>query len=149
MKKEQIIAKKIDSVLRVLYKISISEILASLKLGTTNFTFEINGEIDCSYAWKIALRLIYEIALKEKLYPKTFPATGAAPVYSYGNNEYDYLLKLVIAGAENTGKSCFLQQYANSSFPEAYQPTIGVEFAIRTVVVNDKMWKLQMWDTAG
>jgi len=38
---------------------------------------------------------------------------------------YDYLLKLLIAGDANTGKSCLLIRYTEDTFNSTYIPTIG------------------------
>ena len=50
--------------------------------------------------------------------------------------EYDYLLKFVMAGPEQTGKSSILQQYINNTFVETYMSTIGVDFAVKTLSFN-------------
>jgi len=63
---------------------------------------------------------------------------------------YDYILKLIIVGDMDTGKSCLLHQFIQGSF-RAGPPkhTIGVEFGSRVVAVSGKTIKLQIWDTAG
>jgi Ras-related protein Rab-1A len=66
------------------------------------------------------------------------------------NTEYDFLFKLVIIGDSGVGKSCLLLRFADDYFPESYLPTIGVDFKIRTIELDDgKKIKLQIWDTAG
>ena len=47
------------------------------------------------------------------------------------------------------GKSCILNQFLNNSFNEEYDITVGVEFGAKTVDVNGRRAKLQIWDTAG
>ena len=43
-------------------------------------------------------------------------------------SEYDYLVKIVMTGDENSGKSSILTRYTNDMFNEEYSVTIGVEF---------------------
>ena len=65
------------------------------------------------------------------------------------NNKYDYLFKLIIIGDTNTGKSCLLQRFADDSYTNEFISTIGVDFKVKTITINDKMIKTQIWDTAG
>jgi Ras-related protein Rab-1A len=65
------------------------------------------------------------------------------------NNKYDYLFKLIIIGDTNTGKSCLLQRFADDLYINEFISTIGVDFKVKTITINDKMIKTQIWDTAG
>jgi len=40
-------------------------------------------------------------------------------------------------------------QFADNSFNESFITTIGVDFRFKTITVQDKVVKLQIWDTAG
>ncbi|KAJ1348211.1 hypothetical protein KIN20_003465 [Parelaphostrongylus tenuis] len=68
---------------------------------------------------------------------------------SLKTSPYDYLFKLLIVGDSSVGKSSLLLRFTDSVFNESYAPTIGVDYRVRTVVVDDKTVKLQIWDTAG
>ena len=61
----------------------------------------------------------------------------------------DYVFKVIIVGEAGVGKSCLLRRYADQSFTENYINTIGVDFKVRTLEVNGKMVKLNIWDSAG
>lgn len=62
---------------------------------------------------------------------------------------YDYLLKIIIIGDANTGKSSLLQRTTFNIFSESYATTIGLEFGSKIIKYNDKNFKLHIWDTAG
>lgn len=62
---------------------------------------------------------------------------------------YAYLFKYIIIGDTGVGKSCLLLQFTDQRFRQQHDLTIGVEFGSRTVKINDKNIKLQIWDTAG
>jgi len=47
------------------------------------------------------------------------------------------------------GKSCLLLQFTDKRFQPVHDLTIGVEFGARTVTVDGRDVKLQIWDTAG
>merc|ERR1712127_416980 len=62
---------------------------------------------------------------------------------------YAYLFKYIIIGDTGVGKSCLLLQFTDKRFRQQHDLTIGVEFGSRTVKINNKNIKLQIWDTAG
>ena len=57
--------------------------------------------------------------------------------------------KYIIIGDSGVGKTCLMTQFTAGKFREDHQLTIGVELGARTVRINDRKVKLQMWDTAG
>ena len=61
----------------------------------------------------------------------------------------DALFKLLIIGDSGVGKSCFLLQFTEGDFKEDHNVTIGVEYGAKSVKVDNKLVKLQIWDTAG
>ena len=62
---------------------------------------------------------------------------------------YDYLLKYIIIGDAAVGKSNLLLRFAQNDFKAEYQLTIGVEFGAKNIDINNKKFRLQIWDTAG
>ncbi|XP_073525516.1 uncharacterized protein [Phyllobates terribilis] len=66
-----------------------------------------------------------------------------------GDNEYDYLFKIVLIGDSGVGKSNILSRFTRNEFCLDSKSTIGVEFATRTLQVEGKTVKAQIWDTAG
>ncbi|CAL5411335.1 unnamed protein product [Camellia sinensis] len=63
--------------------------------------------------------------------------------------DYDYLFKVVLIGDSGVGKSNLLSRFTRNEFSLESKSTIGVEFATRTIQVDDKLIKAQIWDTAG
>ena len=62
---------------------------------------------------------------------------------------YHYLLKYIIIGDPSVGKSNLLLKYAHNKFTNEYQATIGVEFGAKNLTINGKIFRIQIWDTAG
>jgi Ras-related protein Rab-2A len=61
-----------------------------------------------------------------------------------------YLFKYIIVGDSGVGKSCVLLQFTDKSFQPVHDMTIGVEFGVRTINMDDgASVKIQVWDTAG
>lgn len=63
--------------------------------------------------------------------------------------DFDALYKIVLIGESNTGKTSMLMRFADNIFNDNYLCTIGVDFKIKTLKVDNKIIKLQIWDTAG
>lgn len=67
-----------------------------------------------------------------------------------GQQEYDYLFKIVLIGDSGVGKSQLLSRFTRNEFNLESKATIGVEFATKTIdAKNNKTIKAQIWDTAG
>lgn len=66
------------------------------------------------------------------------------------SQSYDYLCKIILVGDSGSGKTSILGRFTEDVFTESFLATIGVDFKIKTLVLNDgKVMKLQVWDTSG
>ncbi|KAK3043347.1 hypothetical protein RJ639_002649 [Escallonia herrerae] len=65
------------------------------------------------------------------------------------DDDYDYLFKVVLIGDSGVGKSNLLSRFTRNEFSLESKSTIGVEFATRSIRVDDNVVKAQIWDTAG
>ena len=61
----------------------------------------------------------------------------------------DFLFKLIIIGDSAVGKSCMLHRLTNNEFVNDHEVTVGVEFGTLLVKLEQQVFKLQIWDTAG
>ena len=65
------------------------------------------------------------------------------------SNSHDVVLKVIIVGDSGVGKTNLLTRYCEGTFKDSYAATIGVDFKIKIIDINDRKAKLQIWDTAG
>ena len=65
------------------------------------------------------------------------------------NPVFNYLLKYIIVGDSGVGKSNLLLRFVYDKFKKDHEVTIGVEFGAKSINVNKKSYKIQIWDTAG
>lgn len=68
---------------------------------------------------------------------------------SRSRQDYDYLIKLLLIGDSGVGKSCLLQRFSDDLFTSSWLTTIGIDFKIKKIFLDNKSIKLQIWDTAG
>lgn len=63
----------------------------------------------------------------------------------------DYLatLKILIIGESGVGKSSLLLRFVEDTFDPDLGATIGVDFKIKNITIDDNKVKLAIWDTAG
>ncbi len=47
------------------------------------------------------------------------------------------------------GKSNILLQFTQQKFKQEHQITIGVEFGAKNLTFNDKIYRVQIWDTVN
>ena len=57
--------------------------------------------------------------------------------------------KIVILGDSAVGKTSFLNQYCFHSFSNKTKSTLGIDFILTEVQVNEQIITIQLWDTAG
>jgi small GTP-binding protein len=61
----------------------------------------------------------------------------------------DITFKILMIGDSNVGKSSILLKYTHDNFNNEHLTTIGLDFHVKYLKLNDKNIKLQLWDTAG
>ena len=71
------------------------------------------------------------------------------PRKNMSNSSHDKLVKLLLVGSSGSGKTTALLQHCESTFSGTFIPTIGIDFKVKNVKVNDTLIKAQIWDTAG
>ncbi|KAL6030191.1 hypothetical protein STEG23_030444 [Scotinomys teguina] len=59
----------------------------------------------------------------------------------------DYLFKVILIGDSNVGKTCVVQHFKSGVYIESQQNTIGVDFTVRSLEIDGKKVKMQVWDT--
>lgn len=65
------------------------------------------------------------------------------------NQNYDYLIKLLVIGNSGVGKTNMLLKFCENNFMTSHLTTIGIDFKIKTITVGKDKIRLQIWDTAG
>ena|SRR3989344_2326126 len=70
-------------------------------------------------------------------------------IFSFCMNTVPNIIKLIIVGDNNVGKSSLVTCMTGGVFTEAYIATICTDFAIKTVISGQKEYRIQIWDTAG
>ncbi|XP_060137397.1 ras-related protein Rab-18 isoform X1 [Zootoca vivipara] len=59
------------------------------------------------------------------------------------------ILKLLLVGDSGVGKSSLLLRFTEDQFEPYLNPTIGVDFKVKKMVIGDFPLQLAIWDTAG
>ena len=61
--------------------------------------------------------------------------------------DYDYIFKYILIGDASVGKSTLLNMFVNETFISESNPTMGVQFATKKMMIDGKIIKVQIWDT--
>ena len=64
-------------------------------------------------------------------------------------SDYQIYFKVIVIGSCGVGKTCITNKATRNNFSDDYQATIGMEFFSLFIKLNDKIIKLQIWDTCG
>ncbi|WVQ77066.1 hypothetical protein IAR50_006745 [Cryptococcus sp. DSM 104548] len=55
--------------------------------------------------------------------------------------------KLVFLGEQSVGKTSLITRFMYDTFDNTYQATIGIDFLSKTMYLEDRTVRLQLWDT--
>jgi len=64
-------------------------------------------------------------------------------------DSYDLLFKIVLVGDSGVGKSNLFSRFHKNEFSLESGTTLGVEFATKTMLIENATLKAQIWDTCG
>ena len=64
-------------------------------------------------------------------------------------SNFDMNFKLIVIGDSGVGKSCLTNNAIKNTFDDDYNATVGFEFFTFNIKLNNKVVKLQIWDTCG
>lgn len=59
------------------------------------------------------------------------------------------VLKLLMIGESNVGKSSILLRFTEDEFYENMQSTVGMDYKTKQITIDENVVKLAIWDTAG
>ncbi|KAJ8349472.1 hypothetical protein SKAU_G00246020 [Synaphobranchus kaupii] len=59
------------------------------------------------------------------------------------------VFKVVFLGNSGVGKTSFIHRYCSGRFPNHLNTTVGIDFQVRSVMLDSTPIALQLWDTAG
>ena len=68
---------------------------------------------------------------------------------SIEEEDYDEKVKLMIIGDSSVGQSSLLKKYCKNEFSNSYITTVGIDFQVKILTINNIKIKIQIWDTAG
>jgi len=57
--------------------------------------------------------------------------------------------KIILVGDPGVGKTSILTKFVTNEFQSVYSSTIGVEFKLKDIYVNNNCARLKIWDTCG
>ena len=77
------------------------------------------------------------------------PKTKIEVLDNISGDKYDINFKIIVIGNSGVGKSCLTLKATQDIFKEDFASTIGFQFFSFHVKINDKILKLQIWDTCG
>ncbi|XP_070208410.1 ras-related protein ORAB-1-like [Littorina saxatilis] len=67
----------------------------------------------------------------------------------YTTAKYDAIYKVTVIGDSQVGKTSIIRKFVDHNAPDHYPPTIGVDFGIKDIMVDNEKCRVQIWDTAG
>jgi len=66
-----------------------------------------------------------------------------------GHGNCDYFFKLLLVGDTGVGKSSLLLRFSDDKYSESFVPTVGLDFKLRGLEIDNTKIKLLLWDASG
>ena len=63
--------------------------------------------------------------------------------------EKKFILKIVVGGDATVGKTCLLRRFVDEMFDNSTTMTVGVDFYIKELCIDESVCTLQIWDLGG
>ncbi|XP_069801233.1 ras-related protein Rab-44 isoform X2 [Dendropsophus ebraccatus] len=101
----------------------------------SNISFQLNKPT--RYVKKIAIASEATTIQKEKNHLELFQA------------DTDHVYKIMFVGNTHVGKTSFLCQVHEGTYNRETSATIGIDYRIKSIILDNKHYALQLWDTAG
>jgi len=58
-------------------------------------------------------------------------------------------MKLVVIGNSSVGKTCLLRRFSQGFYSDTFIPTVGIDFVVKKLKIDNKIIKITIFDTAG
>jgi len=58
-------------------------------------------------------------------------------------------IKIIVIGAQGTGKTSFVNRWTKNTFSDTYKATVVSDFGFKIFEEDDKLYRIQIWDLAG
>ncbi|KAJ0029756.1 hypothetical protein NQD34_004753 [Periophthalmus magnuspinnatus] len=81
--------------------------------------------------------------------PRGQPVGKETTLNEEGLSPPDRLFKIIIVGNSSVGKTSLLKRFCEDCFHSGISATVGVDYSVKTILVDNSLIALQMWDTAG
>ena len=65
------------------------------------------------------------------------------------NLPFKYTFKYILLGDYNTGKTAITDRFIHNNYDNLYRSTIGVDYHVKNINIDDICIKICIWDTSG
>ena len=56
------------------------------------------------------------------------------------------MMRLLVVGNSSVGKTCLLRRFSEGAYSENFIPTVGIDFAVKNMKIDNKTIKVQIFD---
>uniref|UniRef100_A0A8C6SI53 Calcium release activated channel regulator 2A n=1 Tax=Neogobius melanostomus TaxID=47308 RepID=A0A8C6SI53_9GOBI len=86
---------------------------------------------------------------KAPMFPRGQPVGKETSMNEKGSPPPDRLFKIIMVGNSSVGKTSLLKRFCDDCFYPGTSTTVGIDYSVKTITVDNNQIALQMWDTAG
>uniref|UniRef100_A0A3Q4BUT6 EF-hand domain-containing protein n=1 Tax=Mola mola TaxID=94237 RepID=A0A3Q4BUT6_MOLML len=110
---------------------------------------EENIDLVMSYIYPPAQQQKPNAAVEQREAPTSLRGQPVGKETKAGAPPPDRLFKIVLVGNSSVGKTSLLKRFCDDSFQPGTSATVGIDYSVKTITVDNSQVALQLWDTAG
>jgi len=155
------VVNKWEEAIKIYRKLNMEKELADISVELGNCYLSLGREIRAQEQYQIATGIydklhipknLRHISMKERL--AKAPEEPEAPeetefIEEVGPEKKRFALKIIVVGDPSVGKSSLIRRHADDTFEETYAPTIGTDFILKVVTLEDMEITATIWDIGG
>lgn len=155
------VVNKWEEAIKIYRKLNMEKELADISVELGNCYLSLGREIRAQEQYQIAIGIYDKLHIPKNLRHISMKERQTeVSEETESPEESDFLqevepetkhlaLKLIVVGDPSVGKSSLIRRHADDTFEETYAPTIGTDFILKVVKLEEMEITATIWDIGG
>jgi small GTP-binding protein len=145
---KQVISKW-EEAREIFVKLSLEKELADIVVELGNCYFSIGRESKAKEYYQESFDIYEKLQIPKNLQHISLLERQSEIIPTKESASKSLALKIIVVGDPSVGKSSLIRRHADNKFEASYAPTIGTDFILKVVKLQDMEITCTIWDIGG